>query len=73
VAKMHSQLPNFGNRGQMQRVNIWQGASCKEIFYRGEKQNTPTLQGGVSYFTLYFIKYYITKTNTIIKYDWITV
>jgi hypothetical protein len=39
----------------MQRVNIWQGASCKETFYRGGKQNTPTLQGGISYFTLIII------------------
>jgi hypothetical protein len=30
---------------QTQRVNILQGASCTEKFYRGEKQNSSILQG----------------------------
>jgi hypothetical protein len=29
----------------MQRVNIWQGASCKETFYRGKSKTRPHYRG----------------------------
>jgi hypothetical protein len=43
-----------------------QGANQKKKNYRGEKQNSPTLQGGINLFTLIFI-YLIDK----FKIKWI--
>ena len=43
-------------QGASPKNSTLQGASQKKKNYRGEKQNTPTLQGGINLFTLIYIK-----------------
>jgi hypothetical protein len=50
VTNLYIHLPCVVHKGQKQRVNILQGASCTEKFYRGKNKARP-YNGGISYFT----------------------